>query len=64
MRGAAQGSHVEKAGFTSQICHENCDEGCAPAGPSVIRVDTASQPHYTRTHARSGMVSARERRSL
>src|SRR5215510_3989584 len=36
----------------------------APAGPSVIHVDTLSQPLYTRTHARSSMISARERRSL
>jgi hypothetical protein len=27
MRGAAQGSRVEKAGLTSHICHENYDEG-------------------------------------
>jgi hypothetical protein len=26
MRGAAQGSRVEKAGLTSHICHENYDE--------------------------------------
>jgi hypothetical protein len=34
----------------------------APAGPSFIRVDTASQPHYTHTHAPSSMVAVRERR--
>jgi hypothetical protein len=36
----------------------------APAGPSVIHVDTASRLHYTRTHARSGRASLRERRWL
>jgi hypothetical protein len=34
----------------------------APAGPSAISIDTASRPHYTRTHARASLVSARERR--
>jgi hypothetical protein len=35
----------------------------APAGPSVIHVDTLPQPLYTRPHARSSMVAVRERRS-
>jgi hypothetical protein len=30
IRGAAQGSRVEKAGFTSHICHEHDDENTIP----------------------------------
>jgi hypothetical protein len=34
----------------------------ALAGPSAMGVDMTSRPYYTRPHARSSMVSARERR--